>query len=391
MHTVRTYASLSNVNPTPQTNSPAWAEDLPADFYPALAGDVETDVCVVGLGGSGLACIHELLGLGRRVIGLDAEIVGGGAAGRNGGFLLAGTASFYHRVVDQLGRQRARQIYRLTLEEMDRITAETPDIVRRSGSLRIAASPEEMLDCDMQLQALRADGFAAEPYEGNEGSGLVFPSNGSYNPLARCRTLARTAAGLGAALYEHSRAISFGNGEVRTEHGRVVCNHIIIAVDGRLDLVVPELSKRVRTARLQMLSTEPIAEIVVSRPVYRRWGYDYWQQLPDRRVVLGACRDKFLESEWTTDSDPTEEVQQCMNSVLRETVGVEGPVQQRWAASVSYSTGILPVLANVRPGVWAIGGYNGTGNVMGSIYGRMVAQLVVAGRSDLSAPFLAGG
>ncbi|MEO9019253.1 MAG: FAD-dependent oxidoreductase [Gemmatimonadaceae bacterium] len=376
---------------TPQTNWPAWADDLPSDFYPALAGDVETDVCVVGLGGSGLACIHELLRMGRRVVGLDAETVGGGAAGRNGGFLLAGAASFYHRVAAQLGRQRARQIYRLTLEEMDRITAETPDIVRRNGSLRIAASPEELLDCDMQLHALHADGFFAEPYEGKEGSGLLFPSDGCYNPLARCRTIARTAIDRGAALYEHSRAITFGDGEVLTEHGRIACGHVIIAVDGRLDLLLPELARRVRTARLQMLSTGPIAQVVAMRPVYRRWGYDYWQQLPDGRVVLGACRDKFLESEWTTDSDPTEEVQLCMNSVLRGTVGVEEPVQQRWAASVSYSTGILPVLANVRPGVWAIGGYNGTGNVMGAIYGRMVAQLVVKGRSDLSGPFLEGG
>jgi glycine/D-amino acid oxidase-like deaminating enzyme len=374
-----------------ETNRPAWAANLQEDVYPALAGDLTADVCVVGLGGSGLTCIHELLQLGVRVVGVDEGTVAAGAAGRNGGFLLAGAASFYHRVVSQLGRDRARRIYQLTLEEMDRITAASGGTVRRTGSLRIAASPEEMLDCDLQRQALQADGFAAEAYEGIEGTGLFFPANGSFNPLARCRSLAASATDLGATLYENSRAVSFGDGTVRTENGLIRCRHIIIAVDGRLDLVVPELSRRVRTARLQMLSTGPIEEMVATLPVYRRWGYDYWQQLPDGRVVLGACRDRFLETEWTTDADPTAEVQECMESVLRDIVGVKAPVHQRWAASVAYSTDTLPVLANVKPGVWAIGGYNGTGNVIGALYGRMVAQLVVKGKSEFAPAFLGRG
>jgi glycine/D-amino acid oxidase-like deaminating enzyme len=189
--------------------------------------------------------------------------------------------------------------------------------------------------------------------------------------------MARDAAELGASLYEQTCAVSFGNGQVRTEKGIVNCKHIIIAVDGKLETLLPELVGRVRTARLQMLSTGPAPEVQIPRPVYRRWGYDYWQQLPDGRVVLGGCRDRFLESEWTTDVNPTPEVQQCMESILRDVLGVQQPVRNRWAASVSYSDGILPVMEQVRPGVWAIGGYNGTGNVIGAIYGRMVARIVV--------------
>jgi glycine/D-amino acid oxidase-like deaminating enzyme len=379
------------VSPPPKFNEPAWAENLAPDSYPTLAGDAEADVCVVGLGGSGLSCINELLRMGKRVIGLDASVVGGGAAGRNGGFMLAGSAAFYHTSVALLGRERARQIYQLTLDEMDRITAETPDVVRRNGSLRIATSPDEAVDCDAQLQALRADGFAVEAYEGAEGIGLLFPTDGAYNPLARCRTLARRAADSGAALYEQSRATSFATGDVRTENGRVVCKHVIVAVDGKLEQLLPELAGQVRTARLQMLSTGPAPDVVIPRPVYCRWGYDYWQQLPDGRIVLGGCRDRFVDSEWTTDALPTEEVQRCMESVLRDVVGVQEPVTQRWAASVSYSSGILPVMSQVRAGVWAIGGYNGTGNVIGAIYGRMVAQLAIRGESGLSGPFVAGG
>ena len=364
-------------------NTPAWGEDLSSVSFPKFEGDTETDVCVVGLGGSGLSCIHELLRLGQRVVGLDANSVGGGAAGRNGGFLLAGLSAFYHDAVAALGDARARRIYQLTLDEMDRITEDAPETVRRCGSLRLASSEAEERDCALQLAAMRADGLAVTPYDGPDGRGLIFPADGSFNPLARCRTLAQRAVELGATLYEQSRAVSLGNGEVRTSDGRVRCRHVIVAVDGHLELLLPALAGRVRTARLQMLGTDPAPDIDIPRPVYSRWGYDYWQQLPDGRVVIGGCRDRFVEDEWTADTDPTSEVQQCIERVLRDTVGVTQPVRHRWAAAVSYSSGILPVMDQVRQGVWAIGGYSGTGNVIGALYGRMVAQMAVTGKSDL--------
>ncbi len=368
-------------------NTPAWAEALAPVDFPSLDGDRVADVCVIGLGGSGLSCIRELLRLGKSVVGLDAGTVGGGAAGRNGGFLLGGSVAFHHDAAQMLGRDRARVIYQATLSEIDRIAGETPDAVNRCGSLRIAASDAEQADCELQFESLRADGLDVSEYSGPEGTGLLFPQDGSFNPLARCRALALNASQLGAELFEGSRATSISGTEVRTESATVRCRHAIVAVDGNLEYVLPELAGRVRTARLQMLGTAPAPEVKIPRPVYRRWGYDYWQQLPDGRVVLGGCRDRFIETEWTSVATPTAKVQACMERILRDTVCVTQPVLHRWAASVSYSDGILPVVKQARPGVWAIGGYSGTGNVMGAIYGRMVAQLVATGESSLAKTF----
>lgn len=371
----------------PAPNTPAWSERLFAESFPSLSGDAAADVCVVGLGGSGLSCIRELLRLGQKVIGVDAGVVGGGAAGRNGGFLLAGTAAFHHTAIAGLGHSRAREIYQLTLDEIGRIASETPACVRRRGSLRIAASDAEERDCNLEFEAMLADGFPVERYKGQEGIGLYFPSDAAFNPLERCQMLAHKAAQDGASLHEHTRAISLGNGEVNTMSGRIKCRQIIVAVDGKLEILLPELAGRVHTARLQMLATGPAPEVDYPYPVYRRWGYDYWQQLPDGRVVLGGCRDRFEAAEWTTNSEPSEDVQDCIESVLRTVVGVQQPVTRRWAASVAYSDGILPVMEQPRPGVWAIGGYNGTGNVIGAIYGRMVAQIAVTGMSALRSMF----
>ena len=360
----------------------------PTPTLPRLERDLDVDVCVVGLGGSGLACIGEFMQLGARVAGVDAASVGGGAAGRNGGFLLAGLALFYHDAVARYGRDSAHARYQLTLAELDRIEAEVPSLVNRSGSLRIAESAEEREDCERQLAAMRTDALPAERYEGPEGTGLVVHGDGTFQPLARCRVLATSAVSAGAQLFERSPVTGFGTSTVVTERGRVRAKHIIVAVDGALDRLLPEVGSRVRTARLQMLATEPTTEITLTRPVYARWGYDYWQQRPDGAIALGGGRDIGGESEWTANAMPTAIVQEALERRLRDGLGVHAPISHRWAASVGYTTDGLPVISEVRAGVWAVGGYCGTGNVIGSLLGRGIARWLQVGDDALVRPFM---
>lgn len=357
-------------------NTPVW-DDLSWPGLPALEGDLETGVCVVGLGGSGLSALRELLELGQRAVGIDAATVAGGAAGRNGGFLLAGLARFYHESVAQLGRERARAIYQVTLEQLERMRRETPEAIRRVGSLRIAEGEEEYRDCLEHLRALQADGFPAEPYEGPEGRGILIPSDGAFNPLLRCRLLAQGLLRDGVLLFEHTPALEIGSGMVRTPGGSIRCERVIVAVDGGLERLFPELAGRVRTARLQMLATAPAPEVSFPRPVYYRWGYEYWQQLPDGRIALGGFRDQGGEAEWTHEAEPGEEVQGRLERFLRERLGVRAEITHRWAALVAYTDTGWPILEEVRPGVWVIGAYSGTGNVVGAILGRQVARRAV--------------
>ncbi|MFI5257018.1 MAG: NAD(P)/FAD-dependent oxidoreductase [Gemmatimonadales bacterium] len=367
--------------------TPLWDLELGPE-QPALDGVVETDVCVIGLGGSGLSCVRELRRQGVRVAGIDAGRVGWGAAGRNGGFLLAGLAPFYHEVVERFGRERARALYRLTLEELDYIESEAPAGVSRHGSLRIAETPEELADCETQRAAMCADGFSAERYDGPEGQGIMIPGDGTFQPLARCRSLASRAMEEGATLYERTAVTRIADGRVRVAQGEVRCRLVVVAVDGRLERLLPELTGTVRTARLQMLATEPTSEIHLTRPVYARWGYDYWQQRPDGAIALGGARDVAGESEWTWDASPTDAVQDALERRLRERLGVQARITHRWAASVGYTSTGLPVLREVRPGVWAIGGYCGTGNVVGSLLGRGLARWLVGGDDAIVRPFM---
>ncbi|MCU1601618.1 MAG: dependent oxidoreductase [Frankiales bacterium] len=150
---------------------------------------------------------------------------------------------------------------------------------------------------------------------------------------------------------------------------------MLVLVDGRLDVLLPEVP--VRTVRLQMLGTSAVPQRF-SRPVYLRDGYEYWQQLPDGRIVMGGFRDLGGDEEETTSREVSTTVQAALDELLAS-VAPDAVVTHRWAASVGYTGDALPYLGEVREGVWAAGGYCGTGNVIGALCARQLVSNVLGG------------
>jgi glycine/D-amino acid oxidase-like deaminating enzyme len=213
------------------------------------------------------------------------------------------------------------------------------------------------------------------------GCGLFIRENAAIDPRARCRAEAALVSAAGAQLFEGSPVTGLTNGAVETEHGVVRCEHVIVAVDGALTRLLPELAQRVRPTRLQMLASGPHEPGLLPYAISARWGWDYAQQLPDGVIAFGGCRDVDSGSRTSPDGPITDEVQYALERRFRELTGVDPIVTHRWASTVGYTESGLPILEEVRPGVWATGAYSGTGNLLGAVCGR------IAARSALSLPF----
>ena len=82
---------------------------------PSITGDHESDICVIGLGGAGLSAVIAAQKDGKKVIGIDSKQIATAAAGRNGGFLLAGLADFYHEAVINT---KAKNLYQATIDQI---------------------------------------------------------------------------------------------------------------------------------------------------------------------------------------------------------------------------------------------------------------------------------
>jgi gamma-glutamylputrescine oxidase len=371
------------------TAQPVWGDPSAWENPDALDGDATADICVVGLGGSGLAAVGAALDAGASVVGIEAGSVGCGAAGRNGGFLLAGGALFHHAAVEAWGEERAVGIYEQSLVELDRLEAELGGaIFRRVGSLRIPASTEEAEDCELQLAALQRHGLPARRADGPTGAGVFLPGDGSVQPLERCRLLARRALERGARLYCGTPALELSGDRVRTPAGEISSRAVVVCVDGGIERLLPELVGQARSTRLQMLATEPIAPGTIPCPVYDNWGYDYWQQLADGSVALGGGRGTYEATEWEQPAETGADVQALLDRLLRERVGVEAAVTHRWAGVIAYTPDRLPVFAEVRPGVIAVGAYSGHGNVLGSAAARAATAIALGEPAPLLAQLM---
>jgi glycine/D-amino acid oxidase-like deaminating enzyme len=160
----------------------------------------------------------------------------------------------------------------------------------------------------------------------------------------------------------------------------------LVAVDGNLGKALPELADQVQPTRLQMISTAPDEKLKLKYAVYTRQGWDYWQQLPDGRIAIGGGRDLALAQEATDVVEPTQTMRDYLVQSL-EALGATAPIEHHWAAIVSYTESGLPIVKQVQPGVWAVGAYSGTGNVVGALLARSVVDQFIDGQSKVVSDF----
>ena len=363
---------------------PYWI-DSPAGELGRLAGGERVDVAIVGAGVTGLSCARTLAREGLRVQVLEARRAGSGASGRNGGFALRGPAKPYDEA-------RIPDLMRFTEEALDRMADLAGDLLRRVGSLRVAVDAEELGALRAEHEALAEDGFAVEWRHADEvpaivrgvATGAIFhPGDGALEQGRWVRRLAALAREAGTQIAEETPVTALEGTTARTEAGDVEAEHVVIATCGYTRGLVPELDTVIEANRGQVLATEPLPEVVVPCPIYARWGYDYFQQLPDRRLVIGGRRDTNLEGEVTTDESPTDLIQGQLERHLRKLLGDLPVITHRWAGLMGYSPDSLPLVGPLpgREGIWTSVGYSGHGNVLGFGCGAALAEAIL-GRPD---------
>ena len=133
-----------------------------------------------------------------------------------------------------------------------------------------------------------------------------------------------------------------------------------------------------------MLATEPLERRLFERPHYARHGYDYWQQLPDGRLVVGGKRDASFATEATVEEETTALIQERLEALTVELVGELPSITHRWAGVWGETRDRLPLVGLVpgREHVWVAGGYSGHGNVLGLACGDLLARAIL-GESPL--------
>jgi glycine/D-amino acid oxidase-like deaminating enzyme len=384
---------------------PVWLEPIGLQ-YPRLAEDLTCDVVVIGAGLCGASAANRLAAQGLDVVVLEARTVSESASGRNAGFLLQGTAERYARCTVMMGRERAREIHQVSLDNHDLISdflvsSGVNAHYRRCGSLQLAGSSQEEEELQQSAAMLREDGFEAvnmarsalpSTLQDQFSMGVSLPQDGEIDPASLVRGLVASAVSQGVRVFEATPVLeldadTMGEAKAFTKNGVVSASVALVCTNARAGDLVPWMKDKVDAVRGQMLATAPDRPLF-PQPIYANHGYDYWRQDHLGRIVLGGWRNLDPENEVGHEETVSPSIQERMEEFLR-TVGVQAPVSHRWAGIMGFSRDGLPIVGPVPGLPAAVVGAGFTGHGFGFAFaaGVGLADLVTEGTNSVVSMF----
>jgi gamma-glutamylputrescine oxidase len=381
---------------------PSWyaASATPLPEQPPLQGRIDVDVCILGAGYTGLSAALELAEAGYKVVVLEAERIGWGASGRNGGQAIAGFSCGEAKLEALVGFDDARRMFDLSREGLqwlrDRIDRHGIACDWRDGHAQVPIKPRQERELRAAVDDLAArydypvqwwsreqlrSQLASDRYLG----ALYDPNSGHLHPLEYVLGLARAAMAAGVRIFEHSRVTGLLRGPqpvMKTAQGEVRSDFAVIAGNALLRGIAPELESRMMPVGTYIAATAPLGE-QRARALIRNdmavadtnWALDYYRLSRDHRLLFGG------RASYSTLPPPNLRgvMTRRMHRVfpqLRD-VGVE----YLWGGMIDISLNRAPHWGRLTPQVYFAQGFSGHGVIATGLAGKLIAE-AIRGQSE---------
>ena len=375
--------------------------------YPPLRGDVRTDVCIIGGGYTGLSSAIHLRKAGYNVVLLEANRVGWGASGRNGGHVGTGQRAEQDQLEKWVGLDQAKALWQLGLEAVDTVCALIDeyniDCELKSGNLHVAAKAGDAKGLQVEVEHLSGVyGYdqiryvdSAELAELTSGQGFhggtVDSGCKHLHPLNYALGLAAAANSLGATLHEGSRVLGYREGdkvEVKTDQGTVTANFLVLACNGYLEKLEPRTAGRIMPINNYMLATEPLPE-ALARQLIRDdtsmsdslFVINYWKLSADNRLLFGGGETYSRRF----PGDIPGFVRKYMLKIYPELADTR--IDYGWGGTLAITMNRMPDFGRLSNQVFYAHGYSGHGVPIATLAGKLLAEAIggTAERFDVMA------
>jgi gamma-glutamylputrescine oxidase len=374
---------------------------------PAQVGaQEEATVCIIGGGFAGLATALGLVERGMRdIVILEAERIGFGASGRNGGFVFGGYSLECADLLQALGPQDAPALYRLTLDAVDLIRKRAAkhgidcDIVDAGiiladwfGRPDALAAQRELMRGAFEAEwepisksALR-ERLKTDRYKG----GLLERHGFHFHPLKYALGIAQVLVDAGVRIYERSPAVAIerlsDRHSIRTANGSIVADHVVMASGGYSRGAYRPVERAVLPIATYVIATEPLGARLkdamdCAAAVYdTRFSFDYYRPLIDTRILWGGRISIF-------ERHPRTIAKLLMRDLLRVYPQLEGvKVDYAWSGLMSYGRHKMPQIGQCADGLWHAVGFGGHGVAPTTAAGEVLAA-AISGERPVPAPF----
>ena len=377
--------------------------------FPISSGITECEACIIGGGLAGITTALQLLRAGQAVVILEAERIGWGASGRNGGFVSPGYANYGDAIERAVGADHARKLHALSIEGMKfvRDTIDELDIVaaapthgimsvlRYENSQALLARADYLQrEFDYSVEYMSRDQVQDVLRSKRYFQALRDPQAFHIHPLNYLRSAAREIRRLGGKIFEGSPALScdFSRSEkiVRTARGEIRTRRVIVASGGYTTGLIPKMKRSFLPIATYVMMTEEAPDLIRQAITTtdavgdnRRAG-DYYRVIEGGKRLLWGGR---ITTRAASPAALAVELHREMARTYPQLADLK--IETSWSGLMSYARHLMPQIGQLHSDVWYCTAFGGHGLNTTAIGGKVIAEAILgeSDRYELFKPF----
>ncbi len=362
---------------------------------PALKDSVETEICIVGGGFSGLSAGVHLSETGHQVTVLEGAQIGWGASGRNGGQIVNGLNASLEKIQKSYGKD--------TVDFVGGLVTRGNHIIRRfiadydiqcdlkEKNIFTAFHKNQMHDLEAKLKLWESHGMTdhemldkakLKEYVNSDAyvGGMIDHSGGHLQPLNLALGEAAAIEKNGGTVYENTLVVDVKPDNdgvtIITEFGEVRAKKVLLCGNAYLNKVIPELTDRVMPVSTQIIATKPLGdladELIPSDVCVEdvRYILDYYRLSADKRMLFGGG----TVYGGTDPADIESKIRPNMEKIFPQLKGVQ--IDYAWSGNFALSFSRVPQMGQLHDNVLFAHGYSGHGVTGSHLFGSILADAI---------------
>lgn len=367
---------------------------------PALAGEVEADICIVGAGFTGISAGIELAERGYSVVVLEAMRIGFGASGRNGGQIVNGYSRDLSVIETRYGAKRAEALGAMSLDGgniiRERVAKYRIDCDLRAGNFLAAFTAKQMREMEEAKRVWERHGHTGLELVDRAGvtrivdtdryaGGMIDHLGGHLHPLNLVLGEAAALEAMGGRIFERSPAIAVETGArpiVRTDAGLVRARYVLVCGNAYLGKLLPEIAAKIMPVSSQIIATEPLEADVAHSLLPAdycvedaNYFLDYFRRTADHRLLYGG-------GVGYGGSDPASIEGAIRPNMLRTFPRLADiRIEFAWSGNFALTLTRIPHVGRLSPSVYFSHGDSGHGVTTTHLLGKILAE-AVAGHAE---------
>jgi glycine/D-amino acid oxidase-like deaminating enzyme len=346
------------------------------------------DLIIVGGGMSGISVGHHFRD--KNILILEKGGLLSGATGHNAGFIISGFGEHYAKTVARLGRDRAREIQNLHLENHLRIQELTQNLYRNIGSLTVSYDEIEFHNLKLSYEQLKEDSFNVE-WQDSIDCGLKALSSGIYNRDDAIIDSVKFWSFLATDLPVRTRCAVTeiierpASIQLNTTQGKFEAEHVVFCLNAFSAQLLPEFNGLYIPLRGQMLRLPLKNKPPNQKPIITNYGEIYWH-FSNTHLNFGGLEFRVPEEETGIATEVSKRITDVQIDWIQDFMNPDlfasfNPVQT-WCSTMAFTVDGFPFVGlSERPRCYVLAGLCGLGHSYALEAARWIHELITTGRN----------